>query len=153
LLSTTEKWHSDVEVDGSSMQSSCQDLGQWAEQTALALLQSHHYECVARNYHSRYGEIDLVVQRQHELVFVEVKARSAGSYAAACEVISPAQQQKIIKTAQLFLQKYPKYYDFDCRFDVICFDFPRKFAKTVQPDFSKLQYDQQWIEHAFTLDG
>ncbi|EKU56690.1 TIGR00252 family protein [Acinetobacter sp. WC-323] len=135
------------------MQSSCQDLGQWAEQTALALLQSHHYECVARNYHSRYGEIDLVVQRQHELVFVEVKARSAGSYAAACEVISPAQQQKIIKTAQLFLQKYPKYYDFDCRFDVICFDFPRKFAKTVQPDFSKLQYDQQWIEHAFTLDG
>lgn len=135
------------------MQPSCQDLGQWAEQTALALLQSHHYECVARNYHSRYGEIDLIVQRQHELVFVEVKARSAGSYAAAREVISPAQQQKIIKTAQLFLQKYPKYYDFDCRFDVICFDFPRKFAKTVQPDFSKLQYDQQWIEHAFTLDG
>jgi len=153
LLSTTEKWHSGIEVDGPSMQSSCQDLGQWAEQTALALLQSHHYECVARNYHSRYGEIDLIVQRQHELVFVEVKARSAGSYAAACEVISPAQQQKIIKTAQLFLQKYPKYYDFDCRFDVICFDFPRKFAKTVQPDFSKLQYDQQWIEHAFTLDG
>jgi putative endonuclease len=153
LLSTTEKWHSGIEVDGPSMQPSYQDLGQWAEQTALALLQSHHYECVARNYHSRYGEIDLIVQRQHELVFVEVKARSAGSYAAACEVISPAQQQKIIKTAQLFLQKYPKYYDFDCRFDVICFDFPRKFAKTVQPDFSKLQYDQQWIEHAFTLDG
>jgi len=35
---------------------------------------------------------------------------------------------------------------------VICFDFPQKIAKTVQPDFSKLKYDQQWIEHAFTLD-
>ncbi|CAM4264136.1 UPF0102 protein [Acinetobacter dispersus] len=128
------------------------DLGQWAEQTALALLQSQHYLCVDRNYHSRYGEIDLIVKRDNELVFVEVKARSAGSYAEACEVISQSQQSKIIKTAQLFLQKYPHYYDFDCRFDVICFDFPQKIAKTVQPDFSKLQYDQQWIKHAFTLD-
>ncbi|MFI8033320.1 YraN family protein [Acinetobacter sp. ABJ_C3_5] len=135
------------------MPASFLDLGQWAEQTALAFLQSHHYVCVTKNYHSRYGEIDLIVQRQHELVFVEVKARSAGSYAEACEVISLAQQRKIIKTAQLFLQKYPKYYDFDCRFDVICFDFPQKIAKTVQPDFSKLKYDQQWIEHAFSLDG
>src|ERR1043165_1549242 len=114
------------------MQQTFQDLGQWAEQTALAFLQSHDYECVTQNYHSRYGEIDLIVQRQQELVFVEVKARSAGSYAEACEVISPTQQRKIIKTAQLFLQKYPKYYDFDCRFDVICFDFPQKIAKTVQ---------------------
>jgi putative endonuclease len=67
-------------------------------------------------------------------------------------VITRAQQRKIIKTAQFFLQKHPNYDDFDCRFDVICFDFPQKFAKTVQPDFSKLQYDQQWIQHAFTLD-
>ncbi len=127
-------------------------LGQWAEQTALQFLQSQAFEHVHQNYHSRFGEIDLIVKRHTELIFVEVKARSAGSYAAAYEVISAAQQQKIIKTAQLFLQQYPQYEDFDCRFDVICFDFPQLFAKTVQPDFSKLQYHQQWIENAFTLD-
>lgn len=127
-------------------------LGQWAEQTALLFLQSQQYQYVNKNYHSRFGEIDLIVKRDNELVFVEVKARSAGSYAEACEVISYSQQRKIIKTAQLFLQRYPNYYNFDCRFDVICFDFPQKLAKTVQPDFSKLQYDQQWIKHAFTLD-
>ena len=127
-------------------------LGQWAEQTALLFLQSQQYQYVNKNYHSRFGEIDLIVKRDNELVFVEVKARSAGSYAEACEVISYSQQRKIIKTAQFFLQRYPNYYNFDCRFDVICFDFPKKFAKTVQPDFSKLQYDQQWIKHAFTLD-
>lgn len=127
-------------------------LGQWAEQTALLFLQSQQYQYVNKNYHSRFGEIDLIVKRGNELVFVEVKARSAGSYAEACEVISYSQQRKIIKTAQFFLQKYPAYGDFDCRFDVICFDFPQKLAKTVQPDFSKLQYDQQWIKHAFTLD-
>ena len=127
-------------------------LGQWAEQTALLFLQSQQYQYVNKNYHSRSGEIDLIVKRDNELVFVEVKARSAGSYAEACEVISYSQQRKIIKTAQFFLQRYPNYYNFDCRFDVICFDFPQKLAKTVQPDFSKLQYDQQWIKHAFTLD-
>lgn len=127
-------------------------LGLWAEQTALLFLQSQQYQYVNKNYHSRFGEIDLIVKRDNELVFVEVKARSAGSYAEACEVISYSQQRKIIKTAQFFLQRYPNYYNFDCRFDVICFDFPQKLAKTVQPDFSKLQYDQQWIKHAFTLD-
>lgn len=127
-------------------------LGQWAEQTALLFLQSQQYQYVNKNYHSRFGEIDLIVKRGNELLFVEVKARSAGSYAEACEVISYSQQRKIIKTAQFFLQRYPNYYNFDCRFDVICFDFPQKLAKTVQPDFSKLQYDQQWIKHAFTLD-
>ena len=127
-------------------------LGQWAEQTALLFLQSQQYQYVNKNYHSRFGEIDLIVKRDNELVFVEVKARSAGSYAEACEVISYSQQRKIIKTAQFFLQRYPNYYNFDCRFDVICFDFPQKLAKTVQPDFSKLQYDQQWIKHAFPLD-
>lgn len=127
-------------------------LGEWAEQTALLFLQSQQYQYVNKNYHSRFGEIDLIVKRDNELVFVEVKARSAGSYAEACEVISYSQQRKIIKTAQFFLQRYPNYYNFDCRFDVICFDFPQKLAKTVQPDFSKLQYDQQWIKHAFTLD-
>ena len=127
-------------------------LGQWAEQTALVFLQKQHYQCVNQNYHSRFGEIDLIVKRQRELIFVEVKARSAGSYAQACEVISIAQRRKIIKTAQLFLQRYPSYANYDCRFDVICFDFPQKIAKTVQPDFSKLQYDLQWIENAFTLD-
>ena len=128
------------------------DLGQWAEQQARILLELENYQYVEQNYHSRYGEIDLIVRLGKELVFVEVKARSAGSYATACEVITESQQRKIIKTAQIFLQKHPNYGDFDCRFDVICFDFSEKFAKTVQPDFSKLQYDQQWIKHAFTLD-
>ena len=96
--------------------------------------------------------MDLTVKRDPELLFVEVKARSAASDASACEVVSLTKQGKIIQTAQLFLQKYPEYNDYDCRFDVICFDFAQQIAKTVQLDFSNLQYDQQWIQNAFTLD-
>ena len=129
-----------------------QQLGQWAEQTALKLLKEQNYEWVASNYHSRRGEVDLIVKRGNELIFVEVKARGQGNYGQACEMVTVSKQKKIIKTAMRFLQRYPSYQDFYCRFDVICFDFPQKIAKTVQQDFSKFHYDLQWIENAFTLD-
>lgn len=129
-----------------------QQLGKWAEQTALSLLQAQNYVWVTSNYYSRRGEVDLIVKRGQELVFVEVKARTIGNYGQACEMVTWTKQKKIIKTAMRFLQRYPSYQDFYCRFDVICFDFPQKIAKTVQHDFSKFHYDLQWIENAFTLD-
>ncbi|MBN6523579.1 YraN family protein [Acinetobacter pittii] len=129
-----------------------QQLGKWAEQTALNLLQKQNYVWVTSNYYSRGGEVDLIVKRGQELVFVEVKARTIGNYGQACEMVTRAKQKKIIKTAMRFLQRYPSYQDFYCRFDVICFDFPQKIAKTVQQDFSNFHYDLQWIENAFTLD-
>ncbi|AUM27105.1 YraN family protein [Acinetobacter pittii] len=129
-----------------------QQLGKWAEQTALNLLQKQNYVWVTSNYYSRRGEVDLIVKRGQELVFVEVKARTIGNYGQACEMVTRAKQKKIIKTAMRFLQRYPSYQDFYCRFDVICFDFPQKIAKTVQQDFSNFHYDLQWIENAFTLD-
>lgn len=129
-----------------------QQLGKWAEQTALNLLQAQNYVWVTSNYYSRRGEVDLIVKRGQELVFVEVKARTIGNYGQACEMVTWTKQKKIIKTAMRFLQRYPSYQDFYCRFDVICFDFPQKIAKTVQHDFSKFHYDLQWIENAFTLD-
>ena len=46
----------------------------------------------------------------------------------------------------------PVHKHFYCRFDVICFDFFQQFAKTIQQDFSKFTYDQQWIENAFTFE-
>lgn len=129
-----------------------QQLGKWAEQTALNLLQKQNYVWVTSNYYSHRGEVDLIVKRGQELVFVEVKARTIGNYGQACEMVTRAMQKKIIKTAMLFLQRYPSYQDFYCRFDVICFDFPQKIAKKVQQDFSNFHYDLQWIENAFTLD-
>lgn len=126
-------------------------LGQWAEQQALVILQQQGFRLVTQNFHSRFGEVDLIVERGQELVFVEVKARSLGGYGHANEMIRLTQQRKIIRTAEYFLICHPAYDQFYCRFDVICFDFPQKIAKTVQQDFSKLRYDQQWIENAFTL--
>ena len=127
------------------------NLGQWAEQQALGFLQAQGFFLIAMNYHCRYGEIDLIVEKDQELIFVEVKARSATQYAQSCETISLSKQKKIMKAALYFLNSHPEFQQFYCRFDVICFDSFQQFAKTIQQDFSKFTYDQQWIENAFTF--
>ncbi|MDQ8951915.1 YraN family protein [Acinetobacter rudis] len=127
-------------------------LGQWAELEAMQHLKIAGYELVANNYHSRYGEIDIIALKHRQLVFVEVRARAVSQYANAVESITLVKQVKIIKTALLYLQDQPRLLEYDLRFDVICFDFYRKIAKNVQYDFSKLSYDWQWIENAFHVD-
>ena len=132
--------------------SSSLNFGQWAELQALKRLQAQGFTLIVANYHCRYGEIDLIVQKDQELIFVEVKARSVTQYAQSCETISLSKQKKIMKSALCFLNAEPQFQEFYCRFDVICFDFFQQFAKKIQQDFSKCPYDQQWIENAFTFD-
>lgn len=44
-----------------SGKTTAQALGDWAENEALTLLQQQGFHLVQQNYHSRYGELDLVV--------------------------------------------------------------------------------------------
>lgn len=128
-------------------------LGAWAEHEAVQVLLQHHYEIVQLNYFSRFGEIDIIAQLAQELVFVEVKARTPTQMGRAFEVVSLSKQRKMLKTAFCFLQEFPQYTDYYCRFDVIGFDLHHKIAKNVQHDLHKISYDQSWIENAFTLDA
>nr|WP_174506514.1 YraN family protein [Acinetobacter sp. Marseille-Q1620] len=127
-------------------------LGDWGEQKAVMLLKQAGYEIIAQNFHSRFGEIDIIAKQADHLTFIEVKARSKTGYGRANEVISKNKIQKIIKTAQYFLAEHSSFSQFSCQFDVICIDFYDVVAKRVQQDFSKLVYDLQWIDNAFTLD-
>jgi putative endonuclease len=127
-------------------------MGQWAEQQALKLAERQGFSLVQANYHSCFGEIDLIVQRGQELLFIEVKARSKTVYAQASETVSIHKQRKMLKTALYFLNEQPGFQQYFCRFDVICFDFYQRFAKSLQHDFSNFTYDLQWIENAFTFD-
>lgn len=130
-----------------------QHLGQWAEQHAEQYLQQQGFTLVLRNFHSRFGEIDLIVAKDHELIFVEVKARQPTQWGRACEVITLAKQRKIMHTALLFLQQSPQYEPYAVRFDVICIDFLQPIAKIPQQGFSSSAYDLAWIENAFTFDA
>jgi putative endonuclease len=130
-----------------------QCLGQWAEQQAQCYLQQHGFILFTKNYHSRFGEIDLIMTQQEELIFVEVKARQPTQWGQANEVISCSKQRKIMQTALVFLQQYPQFNLYALRFDVICIDFLQRIAKIPQQSFSSSDYDLAWIENAFTFDA
>ena len=62
---------------------------------------SRGFHLAAKNYHSPYGEIDLILRDEKTLVFCEVKARAQDSLVSPAEAVNLSKQRKIIKTALL----------------------------------------------------
>lgn len=90
-----------------------------AEQLAETYLTQQGLTLVSRNYHCRAGEIDLVMQDKNSLVFVEVRLRKSSSFGSAAESITLKKQQKLIMTAQHYLQQHGEQ---ACRFDAVLLD-------------------------------
>lgn len=99
--------------------------GDYFERRAAALLENAGLHIIRRNFSRKTGEIDIIARDHHCLVFVEVRARSHGRYAGAAASVDRRKQQRLIRTAQLFLQAYPEWSQIPCRFDVIAFE-PRQ---------------------------
>lgn len=75
------------------------------------------YRIVARGHRTPVGEIDIVARRGTILAFVEVKARR--DVAAAAIAITPRQQARIIRAAEVFIQNRPDLAHLDIRFDAL----------------------------------
>ena len=91
--------------------------GAWGEALAAEYLRKKHYKIVAAGFHSRFGEIDLIVSDRKYLVFVEVKLRKTADFAKAMEYVDRRKQDKIRVTAEVFLSHNPT--SLQPRFDVI----------------------------------
>jgi len=101
-------------------QSTTKDCGDFWEQQAAAFLANQGASCLARNFSSRFGEIDLIVQDNEFIAFVEVKYRQSTTYGGAINAIPKQKQQRIVKTATFYLQKMKlNAYNTACRFDVV----------------------------------
>ena len=91
--------------------------GHWGEAMAADFLRSKRYEIVACNYHSRFGEIDLIAKNRKYVVFVEVKARRDDVYAQAREFVTGRKQERIRASAEIWLENHPT--ELQPRFDVV----------------------------------
>lgn len=110
--------------------------GAQAEARAEAFLLQRGLVKHAQNYRCKLGEIDLIMQHDDILVFVEVRLRTHQAFANAAESVTIRKQQKIIKTAQYYLQQYKLTDKAICRFDVIA------FSNNGEPE---------WIKDAFSV--
>ncbi len=93
-------------------------IGTEGEKKAKDFLISNNYKIIKTNFHSPYGEIDIIAQDGEILVFIEVKTRSS-DLDSALNSISISKRKKISKTASYFLSKNDTFYDVFTRFDVI----------------------------------
>ena len=79
-------------------------LGNWGENLALEYLTSKGYELLERNFHSRYGELDLIMSVDNFLVAVEVKTRRSKKYGFAEYSITKKKIQAIADTMTVYLE-------------------------------------------------
>lgn len=87
------------------------------EYIAQALLQKG-FNILERNYRHRCGEIDLICRKKDLIIFVEVKTRlNQPTDLDLSSVITFSKQQKIIKTALIYLARH-QFEECTCRFDV-----------------------------------
>ena len=111
-------------------------LGAWGEAMAAEYLKKKRYKLLATGYRSRFGEIDLIVANRSFLVFVEVKSRKNANFAKAMEYVDHFKQEKLRKTAELYLSENPT--KLQPRFDVVEIYAPQG-VRTVNPEIFHLE--------------
>lgn len=92
------------------------------EQAALEHLQHAGLKLLARNFGTRFGEVDLVMRDADVVVFVEVRYRRHRAFGGGAASVGAGKRERITRAAQAFLQAHPKLAALPCRFDVIAFD-------------------------------
>lgn len=93
------------------------EIGIAGEQAASEFLAKNGYVIIARNFHSRYGEVDIIARNDTYIVFVEVKARKPGAIVTGVEAVGSSKRRKIMMTALDYLSQQKS--SLQPRFDVI----------------------------------
>lgn len=94
-------------------------LGNNSEEIARSYLEAQGYRLVTHNFTCKTGEIDLIMQKDDMLVFVEVRSRSSRRYGEPSETVNQKKQEKLRKAAVYYLYRNPQLARCYCRFDVI----------------------------------
>ena len=96
-------------------------LGDWGEEKALRYLIDQGYQLLTRNWRTREGEIDLVMNLDSTIVFIEVKTRKTDRFGSPEEGITRSKQERLRKTCRAYLQEND-YENRDWRIDVVAIE-------------------------------
>ena len=97
-------------------------LGNLGERAAARFLRKNGYKILARNFVAEGKEIDIIAADRENLVFCEVKARTANSISSRIEprpasAVTPKKQMGIITAARAYLRtrgNLERHIRFDC---------------------------------------
>lgn len=94
-------------------------LGNDSETIAQQYLEQRGYMLIQANFRCKTGEVDLIMQKENLLVFVEVRSKSSSRYGEPLETVDYTKQKKIKKASAYFLYIHPQLAHCYCRYDVV----------------------------------
>jgi putative endonuclease len=108
-------------------------LGRLGEQAAKRYYRQRGDYIIGQNYYCHYGEIDLIVLREREIVFVEVKTRVSTDFGLPEEAVSDDKLQRLADAADHWMEKMS--YEGDYRFEIAAVMYKGKSVeiRTVDP--------------------
>ena len=81
-------------------------LGRQGEQLVCKYLKKNGYKILEKNYVCKFGEADLICQKDDNIVFVEVKTRTNVRYGMPSEAVGYAKQKKYKEIATYYCLIY-----------------------------------------------
>ncbi len=78
-------------------------FGNQGEGAAAQFLERRGYAICARNFRCRYGELDVVAEKDGTICFVEVRMRSSAIWGDPSHTISWSKQRRVVKAALHYL--------------------------------------------------
>ena len=123
------------------------ETGRRGEAAAARWYQKQGAQLLAHNYHTRMGELDLVLREPDgTIVICEVKTRSQGMLQRPAAAVDPAKQHRLICAAQKYLQQTGLSEE-PVRFDVaevVPLDSGRWMVHIIKGPFSARPRQKPW---------
>ena len=112
-----------------------QYLGASGEDAAVKLLKDRGFNILRRNYRvHNVGEIDIIGEMNGDIHIFEVRTRlNIGTYPDSAESVIRSKRNKVIKTAERFIENYGLY-DRNVIFEVVSVTQDRS-GKIIKVDF------------------
>jgi putative endonuclease len=98
------------------MSAATQALGELGERIAERWLRERGWRVVQRRFRSGHRDIDLVVEREGVVAFVEVKARRGSGFGGPVEAVNWRKQKELGRSARVWVDRHgrpPEAYRFD----------------------------------------
>ena len=99
-------------------------VGMVGENYAAQYLISREYTIINRNWTCRWGEIDIIAQKDEKLVFVEVKYRTSDKFGKPVQAVTAKKLKSLKNSIWRYLLIYEQFHR-ECRLDVVSI-YPKK---------------------------
>ena len=89
-----------------AMTTAAQDLGALGERIAERWMRRKGWRLVGRRFRNGHRDIDLIVEGDDTVVFVEVKARRRGDFGDPVEAVDWRKRRELARSARVWLDRF-----------------------------------------------